>query len=190
MRLLGALLALLGVVPLVLSISNANPPNEAPTSAALFEQMAPVLQSPRCMNCHTVTGFPRQGDDRHRHLMNVSRGPDDRGASGLHCSTCHQAANQVASGVPGAPDWRLAPLRMGWEGLSTGQLCEAIRDPARGGMKPQSLVAHFNTGLVRWAWSPGSDAHGHRRTPPPLSHDAFIALTKQWVNSGATCPKP
>ena len=159
-------------------------------SAGLFTQMATVLQGPRCMNCHTNTEFPRQGDDRHRHLMNVMRGDDNRGAAGLHCNTCHQAANQAASGVPGAPDWHLAPLKMGWEGLTVSQLCRAISDPAHGGMKPSQLVAHFNTGLVRWAWTPGVDSHGRARTSPPISHEQFIALTKQWVASGAECPKP
>jgi hypothetical protein len=158
-------------------------------SEVLFAQMATVLQHPRCMNCHTREQFPRQGDDRHRHLMNVSRGSDDHGAAGLHCSTCHQAANQVTSGAPGAPDWRLAPLRMAWEGLSVGDLCRALSDPARGGMKPDQLVAHFNTPLVAWAWSPGADAHGRTRAAPPLTHDAFVDITRQWVATGATCPK-
>jgi hypothetical protein len=161
----------------------------APQSAALFNQMATVLQHPRCMNCHTREQFPRQADDQHRHLMNVSRGSDDHGAAGLHCSTCHQAANQVTSGVPGAPDWHLAPLRMAWEGLSVGDLCRALLDPAHGGMMPDQLVAHFNTPLVAWAWSPGADAHGRTRATPPLTHDAFVDITRQWVATGATCPK-
>jgi hypothetical protein len=158
-------------------------------SEVLFAQMATVLQHPRCMNCHTREQFPRQGDDRHRHLMNMSRGSDDHGAAGLHCSTCHQAANQVTSGVPGAPDWHLAPLRMAWEGLSVGDLCRALSDPACGGMKPDQLVAHFDTPLVAWAWSPGADAHGRTRATPPLTHDAFVDITRQWVATGATCPK-
>jgi hypothetical protein len=157
-------------------------------SVDLFRQMASVLQHSRCMNCHTNAAFPRQGDDRHRHLMNVARGPDDRGPAGLHCSTCHQAANQGASGVPGAADWHLAPLRMAWEGLSVGELCRAISDPKRGGMKPEQLAEHFETSLVAWAWAPGVDAHGRARTSPPLSHDKFIEITRQWVGSGATCP--
>jgi hypothetical protein len=157
-------------------------------SVDLFRQMATVLQHPRCMNCHTNAAFPRQGDDRHRHLMNVARGPDDHGAAGLHCSTCHQAANQGASGVPGAADWHLAPLRMAWEGLSVAELCRALFDPKRGGMKPEQLPAHFDTSLVAWAWSPGVDAHGRARTRPPLSHDRFTEITRQWVGSGAICP--
>lgn len=163
-------------------------PERAARSAALFERMLPVLQHPRCMNCHTNTGFPRQGDDGHRHLMNVSRGPDDHGAAGLHCSTCHQSANQPASGVPGASDWRLAPLRMAWEGLTPSEVCRAILDPRRGGMRPRQLVAHLETPLVRWAWSPGSDAHGRLRSTPPLSHQACAELARHWVATGAVCP--
>jgi hypothetical protein len=156
--------------------------------AEIFRQMATVLQHPRCMNCHTREGFPRQGDDRHRHTMNVSRGPADHGAAGLHCATCHRSANQAASGVPGAADWHLAPPRMAWEGLSVGELCRALLDPAHGGMKPAQFVAHFRTGLVRWAWSPGVDSHGQLRSQPPLSYEQFIALTQAWVGKGSTCP--
>lgn len=156
--------------------------------AEVFRQMATVLQHPRCMNCHTRETFPRQGDDRHRHALNVSRGPADHGAAGLHCATCHGAANQAASGVPGAPDWHLAPLRMAWEGLSVGELCRALLDPARGGMKPAQFVPHFRTGLVRWAWSPGTDSRGHDRTSPPIGYDQFIALTQEWATNGAACP--
>ena len=163
----------------------ASPPRAS--SATYFEQMATVLQHPRCMNCHTNGDFPRQADDRHRHAMNVARGPHDHGAASLPCASCHQEANS-ASGVPGVAGWRLAPLRMGWEGLSAPQLCRALRDPRKGAMAPHQLVAHFRTPLVRWSWSPGADLSGRPRTTPPLSHDAFIRITKLWVASGAKCP--
>ena len=175
-------------VTAVCSVSAQQAGDKAAQSADLFRQMATVLEHPRCMNCHTRDLFPHQGDDGHRHSVNVARGPSDHGAAGLHCSTCHQATNQRASGVPGAPDWHLAPLRMAWEGLSVGELCRALSDPKRGGMKPEQLAAHFETSLVAWAWSPGTDAHGRARTPPPLAHDKFIAVTRQWVESGAVCP--
>jgi hypothetical protein len=120
--------------------------------------------------------------------MNVSRGPADHGAAGLRCATCHRFANQAASGVPGAADWHLAPLRMAWEGLPVGELCRALLDPARGGMRPEQFVPHFRTGLVRWAWSPGIDSRGHARSRPPVPYDQFIALTQEWVRGGAACP--
>jgi mono/diheme cytochrome c family protein len=163
--------------------------DKAADSAALFSQMAKVLQHPRCINCHTKVDYPKQGDDRHPHTLNVSRGPNNQGAAGLHCGTCHQQANQPASGVPGAADWQLAPLRMAWEGLTDGELCRAIRDPKAGAMQPAQMIDHFHTSLVVWAWSPGVDAHGRARTTPPMSFDSFIDVTKRWIASGAECPR-
>lgn len=144
-------------------------------SAALFDRMAVVLQSPRCMNCHTKTQHPRQGDDRHRHTMHVARGREGFGAPGLHCDTCHRGANQV-SGVPGAVGWHLAPLRMEWEGLTVPELCRALRDPQRGNMPPSELVAHFKTPLILWAWKPGTDVDGRPRTTPPVPYAKFIRI--------------
>jgi hypothetical protein len=166
----------------------ANAAEASAGSAALFERMIPVLEHPRCLNCHPRADFPRQGDDRHRHIMNVARGPADHGAPGLQCNTCHQSANQKTSGVPGAPDWHLAPLRMAWEGLTPSELCQALMDPARGGMRPEQLVAHLNTGLVRWAWAPGTTARGMARSTPPMSHAQFVELARRWVASGSKCP--
>jgi mono/diheme cytochrome c family protein len=42
---------------------------------AAWQQVYSVLTYPRCINCHTATNYPEQGDDRHRHLFNVVRGP-------------------------------------------------------------------------------------------------------------------
>ena len=185
-RLLGAAIGVisLGIMGALYSIAR----DASAQGPDLFTQMATVLQHPRCMNCHARADFPRQGDDRHRHLMNVVRGPADHGAPGLHCATCHQTINQAAAGTPGAPDWHLAPLRMAWEDLGVGDLCRALQDPAKGGMKPDQFVPHFGTGLVRWAWSPGTDVHGRARTVPPIPYDRFIALAAEWVEKGAPCP--
>src|SRR5579883_1465701 len=62
-------------------------------SSALFARIATVLQSPRCLNCHTSTNFPRQGDDRHAHIFFVERGPDNRGLPWARCTSCHGEAN-------------------------------------------------------------------------------------------------
>jgi len=81
-------------------------------SAALWRKIESVLTSPRCLNCHTATEFPRQGDDRHRHLHGVLRGRDGRGVPGQTCAACHPSTNQSMSGVPGGPSWHLAPRSM------------------------------------------------------------------------------
>src|SRR5438445_5807765 len=81
---------------------------------AAWQQIYSVLTHPRCINCHTATNYPQQGDDRHRHFANVVRGPDGRGVPALNCSTCHQDTN-ASTGVPGGQQWHLAPLSMAWQ---------------------------------------------------------------------------
>src|SRR5437773_2925653 len=83
-----------------------------------WEQVYSVLTHPRCINCHTATNYPQQGDDRHRHVVNVVRGPGGKGVPGLNCTTCHQGANADNTGVPGGHDWHLAPLSMKWQDLN------------------------------------------------------------------------
>jgi hypothetical protein len=165
----------------------AGPP---PRSAAAFERVAGVLTGPRCQNCHTLTNFPRQGDERHPHVFNVMRGPADHGAPGLPCSTCHGKSNNPASGVPGADEeWRLAPIDMGWEGLSASELCRHLKDPQHnGGRTDAQIIDHLKSDLVRWAWSPGVDRHGIARTRPSISYAEFVEAAESWVQTGATCP--
>jgi hypothetical protein len=157
-------------------------------SAKIFLEMAPVLQSPRCMNCHTSTNFPRQGDDRHRHIMTVARGPDDHGIPALQCQACHRDVNSSETGVPGAPDWHLAPLSMAWEGLSVSELCRLMSDSSRTGVGSQQFVSHLETDQVQWAWAPGNDISGQARKPPPVGRGEFLALATEWIASGAFCP--
>lgn len=159
-------------------------------SAALFMRMMPVLSSPRCMNCHTPTNFPRQGDDRLPHRMLIVRGPDNHGNPALQCQACHLNSNSPDTGVPGVPDWHMAPLSMNWEGLSPGVLCRTILDPEKTGSPAiETMVAHMETPLVKWAWSPGVNVSGKQRSPPPMPNQVFMGLVKDWVASGASCPQ-
>lgn len=171
------------------SLSQAG--GRAQQSVAAFETVAKVLGGPRCQNCHTLTNFPRQGDDRHPHLFNVTRGGADRGAPGLPCSTCHGQSNNAASGVPGALEaWRLAPVSMGWEGLSTIDLCHHLKDPRHNGHRNGAeIIDHLSSHLVTWSWSPGSDPHGRARSVPPVAYPDFIKAAETWVRTGAACPQ-
>jgi len=157
-----------------------------PAALAAFERIASVLEGPRCMNCHPRGDRPSQGDDRHVHLMNVQRGPADRGLPAMTCLACHQEHNNDRAGVPGAPHWRLAPKSMGWTGLSRSELCRTLLDRSKnGGRSPAALMAHM-TGdeIVLWAWHPGSG-----RTPPAVSAEDFKRALEVWVNAGAPCPQ-
>ena len=187
---LTAVLVGLAVLLMGVAFSHAAPGTDRATSLAAFEQMAPVLTSPRCVNCHTKTNFPREGDDSHADLFGVSRGPHDMGAPGLHCATCHGRANNVASGVPGADDdWRLAPLSMEWEGLTPAQICRELKDPARNGHRTGAqVIEHLATPFVKWGWAPGHDIHGKPRSTPPVAYDVFLKAAQTWVATGEACP--
>jgi hypothetical protein len=152
----------------------------------VFLEIAKVLRHPRCLNCHTTTNFPRQGDDRHPHVNLVRRGPDNRGVAGQRCSTCHQAEDNAASGVPGRPNWHLAPLSMAWEGLGDEALCRALKDPRRnGGRNLEALAEHLaQDPLVGYGLEPGG-----RRTPVPISRGELVTLMETWSRAGAPCPR-
>ncbi|WP_052699302.1 hypothetical protein [Hyphomicrobium sp. 99] len=152
----------------------------------LFKPIAKVLRDPRCMNCHPVGDRPRQGDNRHFHLQNVTRGLDDMGFVNLRCSACHRDENNAYSGLPGAPNWHLAPLSMGWEGLNDAQLCTVLKDKSKnGGRDVAALIEHMSSDkLVLWGWNPGGN-----RKPVSTPHDKFVEQLHAWQAADAPCPK-
>lgn len=155
---------------------------------AAFVEVAQVLQSPRCQNCHTAGDRPLQGDAGRAHAQNISRRSI---AAGVPCTTCHQARNADAIGVehgpPGAPGWNLPPAEtpMVFQGKTVSELCAQLKDPARnGGRGPAQLLEHVTSDpLVRWGWAPGAG-----RSLPPLSHDQFVAAFRAWIAGGTACP--
>jgi mono/diheme cytochrome c family protein len=163
---------------------------------AAWQQVYSVLTHPRCINCHTATNYPEQGDDRHRHLFNVVRGPEGKGVPGLNCATCHQGANADRAGVPGAYNWHLAPLSMKWQDpwakiLSSAQVCQSLTDRTKNHNfdGPAILKHHQDEPLVLWAFQPGRRRDGSARSLPPLTHDEFVAATRTWVEAGTPCPQ-
>lgn len=173
----------------------ATPPTREAGLAA-WQQVYSVLTHPRCINCHTATDYPQQGDDRHRHLFNVIRGPGGKGVPGLNCATCHQGENADSTGVPGAENWHLAPLSMKWQDvddkiLSSAEICRNLTDRAKNhGLDGAGLLKHHQVEpLVHWAFQPGRSRDGTARSLPPLTHDEFVAATRTWVEAGTPCPQ-
>ena len=163
---------------------------------AAWERVYSVLTHPRCINCHTATNYPQQGDDRHRHLFNVVRGPEGKGVPALNCATCHQRANADDTGVPGAQNWHLAPLSMKWQSpddriLSSAQICRSLTNRAKNRSLDGSgiLKHHKDEPLVLWAFQPGRHRDGSARSLPPLTHDEFVVATRVWVEAGTPCPQ-
>ena len=163
-------------------------PDKIAAGKAAFVDVARVLQSPRCLNCHPVGDRPLQGDDHKAHAQNISRASV---AAGLPCSTCHQDHNSetigVAGGPPGAPRWGLPPAEMPmvFQDMPLTKLCEQLKDPQRNNHRSLAqLLDHVsNDPLVKWGWTPGG-----KRTTPPLPHDRFVAAFKTWVDSDGACP--
>jgi hypothetical protein len=164
-----------------------NPVRDPEISAAAFKSILPILHHPRCMNCHSSGDFPRQGDDSHRHSMDIRRGPDGTGANTVKCSTCHQDHNLAGPHMPpGAPGWHLpSPGEpMIWEDLTDRQLCEVILDPKQNGNRSLTqIVEHMQTPLVLWGWNPGEG-----RAPVPMSSKQFQMQVELWISNGAACP--
>jgi len=181
-----ARLAVLLLVAGTMLVPGAGAQKAEPPGVAAFRTVHSVLTHPRCMNCHTTVNWPTQGDSQVRHTFNVLRGSDGRGTAGMKCTTCHLATNQAAGNVPGAPDWHMAPLSMGWTGLSPAQLCKALKDPARnGGRSGARIIEHFKADpLVLWAWTPGG-----KRSAPPVLHAKFVEAAETWLRLGAPCPE-
>jgi hypothetical protein len=170
----------------------ASPESAAATKAAEdpFDQMMLVLTHKRCVNCHPSDNSPRQGEDSHAHRFGVQRGEDNHGLPALTCGSCHQSENNELSGVPGAPEWSLAPRKMAWQGLSRVEIARSMLNPENnGGRSLAEIVKHLTEHeLVLWAWEPGVDAEGTPREKPPISKEAYIKAVKAWAESGALIP--
>lgn len=153
-----------------------------------FADVARVLQSPRCLNCHPTGDRPLQGDQGKAHAQNISRASV---AAGLPCSTCHQERNSdvigVVGGPPGARGWGLPPIEhpMVFQGRTPAALCEQLKSPAHnGGKSLAQLLDHVSHDpVVLWGWAPGG-----KRTTPPLPHGRFVAAFTAWVAADGACP--
>lgn len=193
-RYLLSLLLLITCLGVGFTLTDDLAPPQAPPNTVLeetpFDVMMQVLTHKRCVNCHPAGDRPRQGEDSHYHNFGVVRGADNHGPPGLKCSTCHQAENNDFSGVPGAPEWSLAPLEMQWEGLSRTEIARSILNPTiNGGRSLEETVHHLTEHeLVLWAWEPGVDNEGNPRETPPISKDDYIAAVKAWAAAGAPIP--
>jgi hypothetical protein len=149
-----------------------------------------VVSHPRCANCHTADERPRWFDEaqaQHKiHGMNVQRGADGFGNTGLRCAACHQSSNSATQGgPPGAPHWHLAPVQMAWLGKSSSEICAQFKDPAlTGGRDLAKMAEHVKTdALVAWGWAPGGD-----RAAAPHSANAVYDAILRWQKAGAPCP--
>lgn len=173
--------------------SGTEPPHktaELTTPDEAFDVMMQVLTHKRCVNCHPADNYPRQGEDSHKHLFGVERGVANAGMAATNCNTCHQDENNNYSGVPGAPEWSLAPLSMAWQGLTKYEIARSMLDRNKNGNRSLEELEHHLTehALVLWAFEPGVNAEGIPREKPPVSKEDYITAVKEWIEHGAVVP--
>jgi len=156
-------------------------------SQIAFDKMMDVLTHQRCVNCHPSDNVPKQGEDSHAHRFDITRATV---GNTTNCNTCHQSSNNDFSGVPGAPDWSLAPHSMRWEGLSRIEIARSMMNLENNGNRtPEDIMRHLTEHeLVLWAWEPGIDASGNPREIPSVPKDEYIKAVKKWIELGAVIP--
>jgi len=156
-----------------------------------YNKMMDVLMSPRCINCHPSDHIPKQADDGHPHYFGMSRGENNMGYQATKCTTCHQVENNDYSGVPGAPEWSLAPDKMKWEGLTRNQVARSMLNKENNGNRSLEELEHHLTEheLVLWAWKPGVNAAGVPREPPPVPLEEYRTAVREWIEQGAIVPE-
>ena len=195
MKSLKAVLLAIGALAMIAIVAIAQAAPQKPDAAKLeagkkaFLDVAKVLQSPRCMNCHPAGDAPLQTDASRPHAQNISR---KSVALGLACATCHQTRNSealgIAGGPPGAPNWGLPPAEtpMVFQGRTPAALCKQLQDPEQNGHRTMAqLLDHVaHDPLVGWGWNPGG-----KRTVPPLTRDKTVAAMQTWIDSGGACPE-
>lgn len=162
--------------------------NDSVASKKAFMEAYAVLKHPRCMNCHPSGDVPLQGDDSHIHTMLPQRGLEGKGVYAMKCKNCHQDKNTPGLHTPpGNPNWHLPPanMKMVFQGKSPRELAIQLLDPkTNGGKSKKQLIEHVTSdSLVLGGWNPGEG-----RTLPPLSHKAFAASFKKWIETGAYIP--
>jgi hypothetical protein len=167
------------------SIGTVDAQPDAAAGQRAFLEIARVLQSPRCLNCHPAGDRPLRGDHAQPHAMNVSRKSP---AAGLDCTACHREHNgPVPHSPPGVPRWRLPPIEtpLVFQGKTPGEICRQMLDPAQNGKRSVADLEHHmgHDELVLWGWNPGPG-----RTLPPLSHDEFMTHVHAWIAAGTPCP--
>lgn len=150
---------------------------------AIFGEIARVLHHPRCLNCHTLTDRPFQGETGRPHLPRVTRGDSGFGVPGLYCSSCHRAKNYLI--MPGNPTWVMAPASMGWTGFTTGDICRQLKDRSRNGDRSLEDLYHhvMEDHLLAYSWNPPAHLE-----PAPGSRASLGALFRAWIDAGASCP--
>src|SRR5581483_810194 len=151
--------------------------------------MLPVLQHPRCANCHGAIDVFAVNTT---HAGGQIEAPTEDNPFGGDCQSCHTAP------MPEGQRWRQPrpgdPAR--WGGLAPAQICRGLKASRMSGA---DLVDHVRADRLVALGFEGKRGQDLPAAPPPMTQDQFLALTQQWVTAigsdawsdpSAGCPAP
>lgn len=131
-----------------------------------FRALKPVMQHPRCINCHGVYG------DLFENRATAHPGGhiplDFFQKPTIPCGECHEGATNV---------WELAPGKMFFTNKNDADLCFRLKQKGNG----IELLNHFAEDPRILLAFQGKRGHNVPAAPPPISHDEFLKRAEAWV---------
>ena len=141
------------------------------TSGRFSERLFPILQHPRCINCHQFGSFRNNGRSFNSHR------------SRYLCDGCHKP--QLIGLPPG--EWMAPPPTMDYTGLNARQTCELIKRNMGSPYSNERLRHHMLNDLrIRWALEGGMTPDGQRPTVEG-GYAAWAEAVQDWAASGMAC---
>jgi len=133
----------------------AQPAGQAESLAA-WAKIQSVLQHPRCLNCHQSES-PTAGEFAPRSYPACGpRVGESRRQRDEMRDVSQRNGQKPDFGNSGAPRWQLAPISMLWQGLSGGDLCRSLKDPAKNGNRSLEEITTHSAHRQSWCCGAGS----------------------------------
>lgn len=137
-------------------------PAQADKAMKAFAAMKPVLQHPRCINCHGVFADLKTNPDTKHPGKQI--GPNES------CTDCHEQAGDV---------WEIPPPELFFTARSDTDLCTQFKLKRTG----QRFFDHIKKDPRILLGFEGKRGQDLEPKPPPVSHDDFVKMAKDWLTA-------
>lgn len=151
-----------------------------------FEELMPVLQHPRCANCHGgINFFAPSHEELHGGGAVTMKDGEVKGPDGTviarqrpdftTCQSCHDAApDDFAWVIPRPSD------NISFAGRTAAQICEQMKRHPPG--DPNNLLRHIDSDdLIRLGFEGRRGHTSLSPLPPPMTAEAFNAKVSDWI---------
>ncbi len=148
------------------------PKARAEQAASAFNALNPVLQHPRCANCHgAYADLSDNPQTKHpggfipRDNFGKLKNPEQE------CVNCHDL---------GGKEWLLSPEQFFFVGRTDADVCKGFRSKGSG----VNLLNHIDGDKLIQLGFQGKKAHSDKpANPPPQDKEQFLKLAEAWVTA-------